>query len=39
VTALDDALRLAARSRARAAELSWDATVAATLAAYREAAG
>ncbi len=37
-TALDDASQLAARSRARAAELSWDATVAATLAAYREVA-
>jgi glycosyltransferase involved in cell wall biosynthesis len=37
--ALDDSPRLAARSRARAAQLSWDATVEATLAAYREVAG
>ena len=34
--ALDDAPQLAARSRARAAELNWDATVEATLAVYRE---
>lgn len=38
VAALDDAPQLAVRSRARAAELSWDATVDATLAAYREVA-
>jgi glycosyltransferase involved in cell wall biosynthesis len=37
--ALDDAPRLAALGRARAAELSWDAAADATLAAYREAAG
>lgn len=36
--ALADAPQLAARGRARAAELSWDATVDATLAAYREVA-
>jgi len=35
-TALDDAAGLAARGRARAAELSWDATAEATTAAYRE---
>jgi len=38
-TALDDAPQLKVRSRARAAELSWDVTVDATLAAYREVAG
>jgi glycosyltransferase involved in cell wall biosynthesis len=37
--ALDDAPQLAARGRARAAELSWDAAADATLAAYREVAG
>jgi glycosyltransferase involved in cell wall biosynthesis len=36
VTALDDAAGLAVRSRVRAAELSWDATAEATVAAYRE---
>jgi glycosyltransferase involved in cell wall biosynthesis len=38
VTALEDAAGLAARGRARAAELSWDATAEATVNAYREAA-
>jgi glycosyltransferase involved in cell wall biosynthesis len=37
-TALAQASQLAARGRARAAELSWDVTVDATLAAYREVA-
>jgi glycosyltransferase involved in cell wall biosynthesis len=39
VTALEDASGLAARGRVRAAELSWDATAEATMAAYREAVG
>ena len=38
VTALDEAPQLATRSRARAAELSWDAAAQATVAAYREVA-
>jgi glycosyltransferase involved in cell wall biosynthesis len=37
-TALHEAPQLATRGRARAAELSWDATAEATLAAYREVA-
>jgi glycosyltransferase involved in cell wall biosynthesis len=38
-TALDEAPQLAARGRARAAQLSWDAAAEATVAAYREVAG